>query len=61
MTLYLFVSPQAFSPEIFILQGTHEWVASLRKQTKSFVISGDLAAEGKIRLFQESASKFCVS
>ena len=41
---------QAFSPEIFILPGSHEWIASLRKQTKSIVVNGDIALQGKLLL-----------
>lgn len=36
-----FLPPVAYSPEIFILPGTHEWIASLRGKTKSIIVNKD--------------------
>jgi len=45
-----FLPPVAFSPEIFILPGSHQWIASLRKDTKSIVVNGDIALQDEYRL-----------
>eukprot|EP00794_Sanderia_malayensis_P008004 gene8004-8863_t len=49
-----FLPPVAYSPEIFILPGTHEWIASLRDKTKSIVVNKDQMLQGNNEQFHGS-------